>query len=353
MNKRVTLYTIFLIIVLCLLAISALFLKINITIKTTGKILAAEQLRIIRKLPDSIELQIMQRGNPGSNQTISYFFERGGFMQFSLDSSLMTGNRLSKQELIGRISSDRLDYEITRLTNQIREEKATLKSLTAGEKASVIEEAKKMVNLKQIKFSEQQVIVERMRKLRESNLVSRQEFELAINLLDIYEAELGIATANLQTVQSGAKPENIKIVKHRIEGLQQELALLEGKKHKQSITAPFSGRVVQNVSSDTLLTLYSDEKIVLIPVELSEVSKIQPGQVVEINSPELSITSKGRIFSLQPSAQSVSGKQIIFACCRITDTEIPVNAFVKCNILTGRKQIIKLMLTKIKQIEIN
>ncbi|MFP4547877.1 MAG: hypothetical protein ACLFQM_07070 [Fidelibacterota bacterium] len=336
-----------------MLIIAAFFLKINITIKTTGKILAAEQLRIIRKLPDSIELQITQQGNPGSNQTISHFFERGGFMQFNLDSSLMTRNRLSKQELIGRITSERLDYEITRLNNQIREEKATLKSLSSGEKASVIEEAKKMVNLKQIKFSEQQVIVERMRKLRESKLVSRQEFELATNLLDIYEAQLGIAKANLQTVQSGAKPENIKIVKDRIEGLQQEMTLLQRKKHKQSITAPFSGRVEQNVSSDTLLTLYSDEKIVLIPVELSEVSKIQPGQVVGINSPELSSTIKGRIFSLQPSVQRVSGKQIIFVHCRIPDTEIPVNTFVKCNIRTGRKQIIKMMLTKIKQIEIN
>ena len=353
MKKRPIILKITLILVLCLLIIVGLFIKINITIKSTGKVLAMEQLRIIRKLPDSIELQFSQQLNPGLNQTQSYFFERGGLMQFSLDSSLMNSSRLSKQQLIGQIASDRLDYEITRLNNQIREENAALKSLTSGEKTSVIEEAKKMVNLQQTKYSEQQVIVERMRKLEESNLVSRQEYEIAANLLDIYAAEIEIAEANLQTVQTGAKPEDIKLIEERIAGLQQELLLLEQKKQKQRIVAPFSGRVVQNSSSDTLLTLYSDDKIVLIPVELSEVSKIQSGQIVEITSPELSLSVKGRILSLQPSVQKVSNKQIIFVYCRIPDTDIPVNTFVKCNIRTGRKQIATSILTKIKQIEIN
>src|SRR6056297_3548682 len=128
MKKRPIILKITLILVLCLLIIVGLFIKINITIKSTGKVLAMEQLRIIRKLPDSIELQFSQQLNPGLNQTQSYFFERGGLMQFSLDSSLMNSSRLSKQQLIGQIASDRLDYEITRLNNQIREENAALRS---------------------------------------------------------------------------------------------------------------------------------------------------------------------------------------------------------------------------------
>ena len=339
-----------LIIFTCFLII--LFQNIKVEIKTIGKVIPQSDYRLIQDLPNGLRSELNHYLVKLPGERHSYNFERKDVIDFDIINQ--QAGLIQKGEEIGIIHSDLLNYEIINLEGQIRENSAILKSNLAGEKQSIIEEAENNLKLQQTKYKEQKLIVCRLEELKQLDLVSDQEYEIAKGLLDVYEIKVLMAKSNLNTVKTGAKTEDITIVKEQINILRKELKTYKNKKKKYTIKSPIPGILLANMHSDTLLTIENHEKLgVMFPVKLKNIEDIVIGQTVELLLPELKIEASAKIVAIEQKVNAILNHQVFIATAELNQNTIPSGSQVKCKIQCGLQPVYKYLIDMFRPIEIN
>ncbi|MBN2279843.1 MAG: hypothetical protein JXQ65_04615 [Candidatus Marinimicrobia bacterium] len=349
-NKLFT-QTLLFLILLFILAI-LLVKKMNSQINTIGQVFPFKELSILPNLPDNILVKAYNFRNSAIEYQKTTNFDRGDLVTFRLSEELASGSTLAKGDLIGTINSRLIDQEILDVQGSLDQEKATLAALSTGEKNSIIEEEKNQLMASETRFEDQQQIVERMRELKKSNLISDQELESAENYLKVLEIDVRTARSRLMVVSTGEKPETQNITRVNIQSLEKQLNLLTTQKAACSIFSPFDGRV--NFIRDSLITLHDESSCyVLFPVRLARSDQISRGQEVTVKAPEIQKSASARIIRVNRQVVLLSGHQVFWVTAEIISGSIPAGTVVKCSLQCDSEPFFKRILKLFRYIEIN
>ncbi len=270
-------------IVIGVLLALALLIPIELpnTITVKGKIYPAKEWMLV-KGPDGELMTSLFNYKKGVSENYGVTqFERGDAVEFSLSDKIYTSAAVMIDDTIGLVYSNTTEKELIDLRADLAVDSALLKVNTSEEKDAIVKSEEQKLEYAKKQLEEQQKLFRRQKSLYEKQLISEEEYEVAESAIELFNINVEIAKERLRTVSTGAKQEEINLVKSRISGLKDKIDILEKKFSGLTIQSPVQGIVNRGFSADTLLTISdTTEYISFIPIKVSDYKFIKPGQKV-------------------------------------------------------------------------
>jgi hypothetical protein len=321
-------------IVLIIIIVLLLPIKYPYKIKAQGKIVPAQEW-ILHKQTDGSLLTVFRDNLQNSVQTFTaYQVERGDILKFQLSKSLKAIDYITQGDTIGFIYSNEIDREIERLKGELGMAQASLHMNLAGEKTSLIQEAKNRSALNKARADLQNKIVERQAELFKNELISQESLEISQSTAKIYELEAAMAEAQLQTMQTGAKTEQIQLIESEIQAKNDELKILQERNQSFMLRSPLDGNLLSMVSEDTLLIVADKKSVVIIPINWQYFSEVADGQHVTIDYERAGKGIAGKVAKVNRVMQTLRGEQVFVATALLNSdsVDLPRNLIIPCEI---------------------
>ncbi|MEM9761406.1 MAG: efflux RND transporter periplasmic adaptor subunit [Pseudomonadota bacterium] len=203
------------------------------------------------------------------------------------------GARVERGQVVARLSDWDQRREIAVTGAQLAAARARLSGLEVGAKVEEIEVARSRLEAARAALAFSETELERSRELNRLGTISGKALEQAEASYQNDLADLDVAEANLDLVQSPATEEDLAVARAEVERLELELAFREDELTRTSIEAPMSGRVVTadlalRLGSflrvgETLLEIENAERAVAaIAVPEFDITLVEPGDGVEM-----------------------------------------------------------------------
>jgi len=317
-----------------LLLILSMVIEIPYSYSVQSKIVAGHEWLLIRQEDGSLTEMTRNNINGVIQNYSAYQIDRGDIVQFRLNPDLLERHQLSRSDTIGIFKSNFVAEDLSRLQGELDVAYAALKVNRTGEKQSVLKEAENMyaLNLEQAKV--QKRILARETLLFSDNLVSDQDYEITKGMAQIAQLEVQVAEARLQTLKTGAKPEEIDLVRAQIEAIQRNLETLKNRLRLSYMVSPVEGHLSLEVANDTLLIVSDSIRLAIIPVPVEYYNDITTGQYVSVQLPYQGIKLRGQVIRTEKEFRAIAGQQVFLVTAlleRGTDT-IPVNLVTAASI---------------------
>lgn len=251
-------------------------------------------------------------GTSSGNETIQ--FDRGEDVTFTFTDVLSKKSKIDKGDTIAVIQSSQLNEKIISLEGELAIAKANLKSQTAGEKEELINEAEANLELAKSRVAQKKIIYDRYQQLFNKNLVSQEEFETHKWEYRLLEIDVQIYKSKLEVLKTGVKPQEAAIISLQMETIARQLKFIKERTSKLYITSPIDGVADQKFSSDTLLTVFKTNQVILdTPIRISEIENVEVGSSLKIEIQKKEFTVPGKIISLSKEVKILDGNQVVFA----------------------------------------
>jgi hypothetical protein len=316
-----------LIILALLFLTSALPISLTWTVDAPGKILPAREWLLTKHLEGGVlaTLSDYLQGSVENYAVLS--INRGDAIRFNVISSLRPGDPLSAGDTVVKIYSYELAREFYRLSGELAVAKSSLAAVKSGEKEAITEEAERAVSLAKEKAELQSQIFARQDSLYKRNLISPEEFELARSAAQTTAIEVAIADARLQTVQTGAKPEQIHLIESQIASLEAQMRALSRQIGALTLVSPFSGTFQSSPGTDTMLTVEDTARVILMPIPIKHLGQVAPGQLVKVRIPRQRESYKGTVVRVDQRVKIVNGTQVVMAVATLNGrvNSLPTN----------------------------
>jgi len=260
-------------------------------------------------------------------------FAREGSMHLTFSALVESGDYINKGDTIATIYSSETEENLADLTGQLATLQATLAADSKGEKESIVREYELRLTQAQEAEANQRLILARQKSLLEKNLISQQEYDIVANQESLMVVEIGIARAQLESARTGAKQEQINLLKTQIEALERRLEAIHKREHAFSIVSPISGKICRQYSPDTLLVISDvSSYVALIPFKLREAAHLTPGMKVRVFADGSKNKINGRLILVDRDVYALSGEQACVATAIIEDNgaDLTTGMFGNC-----------------------
>jgi hypothetical protein len=305
-----------------LLLILLLPFRIPYSIKTLGKIQPRREWFVVRASDGQISTHLVNHEAGLVEKVTVTQMQRGDAAEFRLLPVLLHSDTVTEGDTVAILHSADLEQAITQVKGSLAAARAQLMVLSTGEKWPLVEEAQHRVEQAMLAAEEQGRVAERLSALYDRQLVSFQEYELALATQRVYEANINMAKSQLASMQSGAKKEASDLVLSQITSLEQEIVILQKKASGYVLRSPLSGIRIQYFSPDTFLAVAETSSYTLtMPIRAREHSILQGGESVCIQSANGAIRGIGHLFFINPMLELLNGEQIFWAVARIDESE--------------------------------
>lgn len=319
-DKKNYLFPISIISILVLLLILNLLIKPDLSIKTFCKVLPKEKWILTRGSDGQIISNIVDYMRGHSVQYSLNRFERGEYvsLEFLLDEKI--GKFINRGDtLISMVSSDIEDKIIT-AEREFDIAKANLRLQSTGQKESLIKEAEARLKYTEEKIYEQKILLHRAKSLYEKELGSLQEYETQKWSLDLLEIEKEILIAQLESLSTGVKKEEINVVESQIRSIEAKLDFLKKRKSKLEIISPISGYLTNVFSPDTLLTLVNYKEIVLhTPVKIEDIELLKNTKNIRLSIDNFEKEFSGMVISVSKEVQFINEQQVVYVSIKLNN----------------------------------
>ncbi len=277
-------------------------IKIPYKITIPGKVLSSKEWLITRDVEGRLMTSLVNNRSGVHESYGVISFERGDAMHFNMHPAIISGSSISTEDTIAILYSNESEKQLSSLKASLESQIAMLEVSKSAEKEALISEAEQGVLYAERQFIEQGKIYKRQKGLYEKELISEEEFDLSKGALDLFRINVEIAKERLKNVTTGEKPEQIELIKTNIEGLQEEIDIMEQRFSDYIIRSPISGKINRVFSSDTLLTISdTSEFIIIMPVQWDYKDYLRKDQVVEFDLKD-DTSPAGKIITLENSA---------------------------------------------------
>lgn len=274
---------------------------------------------------------------------------RGDIYAFQLKNGI-SQNWIGKGDTIGYINSNLTSQQLASLEGRLSTAKGTLNLLLTGEKESLVKYAREQVNAAREKASYLKKLYDRKKALFDDGLLSSEEIELHKSDARQAEIEVSVFQANLESVESGSKTEQINLVKNEIRAVESEIEIIKEKLASFIITSPIAGNLISYNSSDTILTVNSPDFVLIIPVNWKYNILLNVGQAVEIADISAG-DSSFRIKNIRSGVEVFNGQQVVVVIAESekNDLVLPENLWLKCNLNLGEFTLLEFLKWKLLQ----
>lgn len=305
-------------IILLLIIFLNIFVHPSLSIKTVSNVLPKERW-------------VLEKGTNGQLVSSLIDYEKGHIVQYDLNQfergehiSLKflfeTGKKIffNKGDSILQILSSDVEERLSEIEGEFETAKANLIAQTTGQKEALINEIKNKINYTDERINQQNILFRRAQTLLDKDLISLQEYETQKWILDLLRIEKKIYEAQLENLKTGAKPEEIDLIKTQIGSLQKRLEVLNKRKNSLLITSPISGYLSDVYARDTLLSVINKDEIILYtPIKVTDLIYFKPGAVINVYSPNIDRTYNGVVIKTAQEAQLLNNQQVIIISIKL------------------------------------
>jgi len=310
--------------------------KIPYKLEVIGKILPHRDVAVNRGVDGLISVSVNDNLSGTLESSFVTELQRGDAVTFRFHRSIVPGADIAAGDTICLIDSHEIERELVRLRGELDIEKASLRLARTGEKESVIDESRKILESAKEELSEHERILERRKKLYEAGILPYQDYEMTLSRLALYRIEVRKAEAQLETVQTGVKPEEIDLIISRISGIERDIAALTERLSRFTITSPFPGTVLDTSTDGSVVTIGDMSQLcVIMPIKLKNRSYIKKDQPVEFTIEGVGETLHGSIRSLGNVVRITRAEQTLMATAILDGNGhgLLAGTITKCDIL--------------------
>lgn len=258
-------------------------------------------------------------------------FQRGNEASFDLNPLVYRLPYLNKGDTIATMYSNKDEERLVALNGDLEVQNSELRLHSAGQKVSDLQTVENKIALAKQELATQRGITARTEALYKDSLVSRQQYELAMNHLRVRELEVKTAEAMYSSARTGDKPEELALVQARINSIRQQIDQIKRGMLDQTLLSPIAGAVVHkkqqmfNDSENLLLTIADTAAyVVLLPVEYIEKDYVEIGRPVEVAIKGTTRRSVGKIIGIDNTVQIVDGRQAFFVTAIFEEKNLPL-----------------------------
>jgi multidrug efflux pump subunit AcrA (membrane-fusion protein) len=314
---RVLIKTIGILAVLMVIYGFAYHIEIPYSINSRGIIMPQREWRLSR-LPDGT---VMNSEKDNRNNNVSFFsvleFQRGDHARFVVNENIFSGTMVKEGDTVGRIISFEEEQRLLHLQTRLTEQKGLLAISLSGEKQEKINAANEKINLALQEYDTQKRLLARMESLHGNGVIADEEWDLARNNYLVKKLNINIARAELEMLQSGAKSEEIDLIRANISSLEKMTEQAEKRLEAFNIQAPFSGTIIReqvnDSGSETIIRIADMEKMVItLPVELHQIPYIENGSRVNLKINSRRKPYEAQIVSIDNTIHYIDRRQNIF-----------------------------------------
>jgi len=296
-------------------------IRIPFSISTHGQIFHGKEWVLAKDSGGRITAFLYDRIAGRTEDYRLHQFERQDAVQFALNNRIVPGSIVQAGDTVGTIYSSQLQRDLVALTGDLKVTRASLGLYQTGEKDAVIQEARNRLAYAEQQLEGHAILLERTRELHSRNLISDEELDIAVQQNRLYEIDIMIAEAQLESALTGAKNEQIEYLNTRISSLENEIRSLEQTIDAYTYTSPINGIVYHTFSQDTL-TLIGDPELFVatIPVPFNYRPYISEGQEVVLRVPGNNIVSvHAQVYTIGNTVRLMNGNQYFMINAKIND----------------------------------
>jgi hypothetical protein len=319
---------------LALLLIVVLPFRIPYSIKTFGKVFPQREWLVIQDPAGRVTTKLFNHKLQMVEQVSITEVQRGDALQLQFAPSLLSHSQIQIGDTVATLQSPDLTQAIRQLEGQLAQARALKLVYATGEKESLVQEARQQIQQAHVQAEEQQRVAQRLQLLHEKELVSSQEYELGLAMQRIYEADIAMAQARLNSLQSGAKVEQLKLVQAQIDAISAELEGMRLKAAAYVLRSPIKGVCLHHFAADTLLSIAEEDSfIIAMPVKLKDRALVRTGQKMEIKAPTGGSVISAEIVYVNPLLERLGAEQTFWVIARTANApSLLPGLFVTCEI---------------------
>ena len=302
----------------------------HITARREWSLLHGEDGRLVTTLRDNREHTI-------EDVAVSVY-DRGDRVRVSLHPSIRNCAHVHAGDTIACIRSEDAVARSTELRGVHAVERAELAVYESGDKEAAVRAARAEVERATMQVEYQRRQTERVRSLAERGMMSASELDESVNLLRAAEVEQERATAELASVESGAKEQEIAWHRARVRAAAEDAQVAARRLADSVVVAPFSGCVTASAGSTSLLTVRSTEgAVVYFPIPWTRRGELSSGQEVHLTIDGIPSDVHARIYRVGEVALVANGQQYVEVTATIDSTDgIIPGLYARCSVPTGQ-----------------
>jgi HlyD family secretion protein len=238
--------------------------------------------------------------------------DRGDVAEFSLRPWLAVGSTVAVGDTIGSLRSTWSDVRLAELTGAVDVAVGERQALQAGEKQTLIDEASARLARIQELIALQERILERTRTLNTDRLATDDELDLARSELASLEGEAEIIRAQVAVLESGARPEDVRLASARLDAARRQLEALASQRADLAIRTPVSGVVTRAAGDSVFVTVLDTSAwVVVLPVPVEARAILQVGQAVTVEGDFTDQAVEATIHSIDPVVNRLVGDAVV------------------------------------------
>jgi hypothetical protein len=317
--------------------------EVPFNIESVTRVLPARQWVLLKASNGALSATLYDhRTGQVSNQE-GYEFDRGDLVQVRFQQGSRTVRSVRAGETVATISSNQLGEQLMQLKNQLAVEQANLSVVATGQKSQVILQKEEEINLAKADLDWRQKTLERMRQLHRDGLIPTTSLEQAENAYHESLARVRVAEKALLVSATGEKQETISLATSKLTSLQKEIAFLENKQKKYTLTAPFDGqmRFETALEGDRLLVEDTATLILQIPVRLRDSRFVSAGQKIELQLLDRQTSVTALILEVGNRVEILNREQVVMvkAVADHGAPELPPGTPIRCRIDCGKVRV--------------
>jgi len=309
---------------LLLIALAIYFLPIRIPsdIHTMGKVYSPKQYVLHTGNDGQVRESLIDISTGIHEQFSARELERGDDIRLKIQSKIFKKDIIRKGDTLGYISSYATTLTLNSLNNELEILRAQLAVEQSGNKPEDIELAAKRYEYARIDAEIQDKIYKRQKNLHESEVIADQEFEDQERLAELKKMQVAINEAEMKSLESGAKPEQINYIKAQINKLNGEIEDLNLKISNQTITSPLNGIFRNSYSPDTLMVIEDiDDLILKVPVQVSDIDNVFKGQKITCKVDGRKEIFEAEVAHISKNVTVLNARQIVLITCRFLEDD--------------------------------
>jgi len=223
------------------------------------------------------------------------------------------GARVSKDDLLARLDTDRLQAHLAAAEAQVEVQQAILARLLAGNRPEDIRKARADLAAAEAQATDAEATAKRLQTLTEQDLASREQADNAAAAAKAARERVKAASQLLSLAVKGPRQEDIDAARAQLKANQAQLTLARKELDDASLTAPVDGIIRNRILEPgdmaspqrPLYTLaITDPLWVRAYVPESDLGRVQPGMQAEVMTDSFpGKRYKGWIGYISPTAE--------------------------------------------------
>jgi len=239
-------------------------------------------------------------------------FPAGSSTFFTVSPSLRPGKSVAAGDTVGTVSSSDVQERLIVLNGQLAAAEASLTASAAGSKSAVVQAAQERLQAAIRARGEYQSTVIRTQQLYDDHVLPDAQYDQVQSTAHSMDDAIKIARADLETAQTGAKPEELAVSEARIDQIKNEISAINSRTAGYTLRTPIAG-VVSSSPSGSLTVSATSPYVALIPVRWTDYGRVAATPQARVTLFGFSRPVAGRIASLGREVHVAAQQKVIMA----------------------------------------